>query len=125
MAAAEFDWLVPADHPAFAGHFPGRPIVPGVVLLDRAIHFAEILLGRPGLAWQVGNAKFFSPVGPGETLTFAPLAFCCSANVSVFPVGPGETLTFALQQKASGAIAFAVQAAGRDIAAGSLTPPAP
>ena len=101
MAEAEFAWRVPTDHPAFAGHFPGRPIVPGVVLLDRAIHFAETLLGRPGLAWQVGNAKFFSPVGPGETLTFA------------------------LQQKASGAIVFAVQAAGRDIAAGSLTPPAP
>lgn len=99
MAAAEFDWLVPADHPAFAGHFPGRPIVPGVVLLDRAIHFAETLLGRSGLAWQVGNAKFFSPVGPGESLTFS------------------------LQQKPSGAMAFAVRAAGRDIAAGSLTPP--
>ena len=101
MADAEFAWHVPTDHPALAGHFPGRPIVPGVVLLDRAIHFAETLLGRPGLAWQVGNAKFFSPARPGETLTFA------------------------LQQKANGAMVFAVQAAGRDIATGSLTPPAP
>lgn len=100
MADAEFTWAVPADHPAFAGHFPGRPIVPGVVLLDRAMLFAETLLGRPGLAWQVGNAKFFSPVGPGETLLFA------------------------LQAKAGGGIAFTVRGAGRDVAAGSLTPPA-
>ena len=101
MPAAEFTWLVPVDHPAFAGHFPGRPIVTGVVLLDRAILFAEQLLGRPALNWQVGNAKFFSPVGPGESLTFT------------------------LQTKASGAIAFTVKAAARDIASGSLTPPAP
>ena len=98
---ADFEWCVPADHPAFPGHFPGRPIVPGVVLLDQAIRFAEALLGRPGLNWQVGNAKFFSPVGPFETLTFS------------------------LQQKPSGAIAFTVRGAGRDVAAGSLTPPAP
>lgn len=101
MPAAEFIWLVPADHPAFAGHFPDQPIVPGVVLLDHAILFAEQLLGRPALNWQVGNAKFFSPVGPGESLTFT------------------------LQTKASGTIAFTVKAAARDIASGSLSPPAP
>lgn len=101
MAERDFHWCVPADHPAFPGHFPHRPIVPGVVLLDRAILFAEEMLGRPGLAWQVGNAKFFSPVGPAEALTFS------------------------LIQKPSGAIAFTVRASDRDVAAGSLTPPAP
>ena len=101
MAEAEFHWMVPADHPAFPGHFPGRPIVPGVVLLDQAIRFAEAMLGRPGLHWQVGNAKFFSPVGPEEVLTFS------------------------LLQKPSGAVAFTVRGNGRDVAAGSLTPPAP
>jgi len=104
MADAEYHWLVPADHPAFAGHFPGRPIVPGVVLLDRAILFAEEMLGeagKSGLNWQVGNAKFFSPVGPEEALTFL------------------------LTTKPSGAIAFTVRAGERDVASGSLTPSAP
>jgi 3-hydroxyacyl-[acyl-carrier-protein] dehydratase len=68
------------------------------VLLDHAILFAEQLLGRPVSHWQIGNAKFFSPVGPDETLTFT------------------------LQTKASGAIAFTVRAEARDVASGSLTP---
>lgn len=70
MADAEF-WVVPVDHPVFAGHFPGQPIVPGVVLLDRAILFGEMLLGKKVASWQVGNAKFLSPVLPGKcSLTF-------------------------------------------------------
>ena len=101
MAEAEFSWAVPADHPAFPGHFPGRPIVPGVVLLDRAILCAEEMLGRPGLNWQVGNDKFFSSVDAEEALTFS------------------------LTLKPSGAIAFTVRAINREVAAGSLTPPAP
>jgi 3-hydroxyacyl-[acyl-carrier-protein] dehydratase len=59
---------IPPDHPAFAGHFPGTPIVPGVVLLDAAIHAASQLLGAAG-SCQVGSAKFLSAVGPGELLT--------------------------------------------------------
>ena len=101
MADADYRWLVPADHPAFAGHFPGNPIVPGVVLLDRAILFAEEMLGQPGLNWQVGNAKFFSPVRPEEALTFV------------------------LEAKASGSISFTVRAAERDVASGSLKLPNP
>jgi 3-hydroxymyristoyl/3-hydroxydecanoyl-(acyl carrier protein) dehydratase len=54
------------DHPAFAGHFPGRPIVPGVLLLDWAQHAIESATGQvlAGLA----AAKFLSPALPGETL---------------------------------------------------------
>jgi len=32
---------VPATHPALPGHFPGRPLVPGVVLLDRVVAAVE------------------------------------------------------------------------------------
>ena len=56
------------DHPAFAGHFPSRPIVPGVVLLDHglralAIHRDAAVDARPA---RIAAAKFLSFVGPGE-----------------------------------------------------------
>lgn len=100
MQPVEFVWVVPAGHPAFPGHFPGRPIVPGVVLLDQAILFAEKLLGAEVGRWLIGNAKFLSPVGPAETLVFS------------------------LQPTARGAIVFTVKCGERDVASGSLTPPA-
>ena len=58
--------LVPAQHPAFAGHFPGAPLLPGVVLLDEVLHS----LGDVGAGgWFVSSAKFLHPVRPGDSLT--------------------------------------------------------
>lgn len=103
MDAAEFTWDVQAEHPAFAGHFPSRPIVPGVVLLDQAILFAQQMRGASdATGWQIAQAKFFVPVGPSQRLRFA------------------------LSTTARGAIAFTVTCEDREVAAGSLVPtPAP
>ena len=59
---------IAADHPAYAGHFPGRPILPGVVLLDAALHALAARQGIAGSA-QLKSAKFHSPVQPGEALS--------------------------------------------------------
>jgi len=72
--SAEFRFAVPADHPALPGHFPGRPIVPGVLLLDavlRVVAAAESGRGRPG---RLVRAKFPAPVAPGSevAVTLAP-----------------------------------------------------
>jgi 3-hydroxymyristoyl/3-hydroxydecanoyl-(acyl carrier protein) dehydratase len=64
MSAAR--WHVPANHPAFAGHFPNRPIVPGVVLLDRVIQLIAAECGNQVVT--IGSAKFLHPVGPDTTL---------------------------------------------------------
>lgn len=66
----ELAWTVPVAHPAFAGHFPGRPILPGVVLLDQAIRLAATVLAPDTTILGLGNAKFFRPVLPGTRLVF-------------------------------------------------------
>ena len=50
------------DHPAYEGHFPGRPLLPGVVLI------AEAMAALDAREWTVVSAKFLSPVEPGMPL---------------------------------------------------------
>lgn len=56
-----------ADHPALPGHFPGHPIIPGVVLLDLAQGMLENACGRQ--AGNIAMAKFMSPAGPYDALS--------------------------------------------------------
>ena len=62
---------VPVAHRAFDGHFPGRPVLPGVALLAEVL---EAALHEPALAACIGSeprlavVKFLAPVGPGAAL---------------------------------------------------------
>ena len=58
---------VPADHPVFAGHFPGRPIVPGVMLLEWVLQEIARARGCAPKYLRIREAKFFTPLGPAET----------------------------------------------------------
>lgn len=59
---------IAVDHPALAGHFPGTPIVPGVVLLDEVIHTIVQDTGLEATNWQISSVKFLSPLTPGESV---------------------------------------------------------
>lgn len=70
--------MIGADHPALPGHFPGEPIVPGVVLLN------EVLNAIPQ-RMNVPSAKFHSPLRPGEEV-------CIRIDGHKFSVHRGDTL---------------------------------
>lgn len=90
-------WTLPTDHPVFAGHFPGHPIIPGALLLDQAIQLAAQHMALPRSSIKISNAKFLHPAGPGQTLTF----------------------TF--DRKESGALQFTVRCGEIVVASGVLT----
>jgi len=56
---------VPASHPALPGHFPGRPLVPGVLLLEVLATTLETRVG--GHIACIKEVKFLHPLQPDET----------------------------------------------------------
>jgi 3-hydroxyacyl-[acyl-carrier-protein] dehydratase len=85
-----------AEHPALAGHFPGAPIVPGVVLLDEMVCSLESTGGVA--SWRIGSAKFLHPVRPGEALTLIH------------------------ERLSNGSVRFSIERGGQSVAQGVLVP---
>jgi 3-hydroxyacyl-[acyl-carrier-protein] dehydratase len=70
---------VSANEPYFQGHFPGRPIMPGVLILEAMAQAAGVLVFSVDAAVQqndrvvyyyvgIDNARFKKPVVPGDQL---------------------------------------------------------
>jgi 3-hydroxyacyl-[acyl-carrier-protein] dehydratase len=55
-------------HPCLPGHFPGRPVVPGVVVLDHVVDAIEARHGACG-ALRLPQVKFLHPLLPGQEAT--------------------------------------------------------
>jgi 3-hydroxymyristoyl/3-hydroxydecanoyl-(acyl carrier protein) dehydratase len=72
--------FVDPENPIFAGHFPAKPILPGVLLIEAVAQTAGVMLGsaapqadagaRAGVALlgAVNRFKFLKPVTPGQEL---------------------------------------------------------
>jgi 3-hydroxyacyl-[acyl-carrier-protein] dehydratase len=71
MAETVAPLAIARDHPSYQGHFPGRPILPAVVLLGEALAAIEAATGRGPEAWTLASAKFLEPLTPGTALTLA------------------------------------------------------
>ena len=87
--------LIRADHPSLPGHFPGVPLVPGVVILDEVV----AALGE----WQqnsqlsgLRSVKFLAPLKPEQPFTISlsatsenasEVSFCCRAEERVIVEG--------------------------------------
>lgn len=58
-------FAIASDHPSLPGHFPGHPVVPGVVVLERVLAEIERVHGPLG-PLRLPQVKFVQPLLPGE-----------------------------------------------------------
>jgi 3-hydroxyacyl-[acyl-carrier-protein] dehydratase len=86
-----------SDEPHFAGHFPGRPIMPGVLITDALAQTSGLLIGlsaklsgakAPGGIFFLGaaNVKFPATALPGDVLTLTAYADGSMGRLSRFTV---------------------------------------
>ncbi len=62
------EFRIDARHPCFDGHFPGDPVVPGVILLD--LVRVTVREWKPGFRINAfATAKFHHPLYPDESFT--------------------------------------------------------
>ena len=66
--ASGFEFNFSADDPVFAGHFPTRPILPGIFQLEIVRLAAGWTREKSFTVKEIAKAKFQRPILPGETL---------------------------------------------------------
>jgi 3-hydroxyacyl-[acyl-carrier-protein] dehydratase len=103
-----------AEEPQFAGHFPGRPIMPGVLVAEALAQTSGLLIGL--------SERLAALAPPGQPKGF----FLATTNLKfTHPTVPGDVLTLGAtsDRNFGGLFRFNVEAtAGRNlIAVGSLT----
>ena len=86
------------SEPFFRGHFPGNPLVPGVILTEAAAQTAGIAAGESGKIYHLSairQMKFILPVPPGARVEFS----------AVKTGGMAGLLQFQVTARVSGALA--------------------
>ena len=91
----EVSRIIRANHPTLPGHFPGAPLVPGVVILDEVLA-ALIEWRQDSQLTGIQMVKFLAPLQPEQTFTIslsvrnedaAEVNFCCRAEDCVIVEG--------------------------------------
>lgn len=104
-------WTVPVDAPFFAGHFPGHPVTPGVLIVESlaqtgalAVLSLESNRGKLALFAGIEKVRFKRQVLPGETLELEMIL-----TRQRGPIGQGEgTATVAGTVACQAVLRFAV-----------------
>jgi len=95
--------IIRADHPTLPGHFPGAPLVPGVVILDEVA--SALAEWRNLQLTGIRMVKFLAPLQPEQAFTISLSArnqrstevnFCCRVEDRVIVEGRFEVAWGAL-----------------------------
>jgi 3-hydroxymyristoyl/3-hydroxydecanoyl-(acyl carrier protein) dehydratase len=87
--------LIRADDPSLPGHFPGAPLVPGVVILDEVV-IALTEWRQSSQLDGIPSVKFLAPLKPEQPFTISlsatnenagEVSFCCRAEERVIVEG--------------------------------------
>ena len=86
--------VISKDHPALPGHFPGHPVVPGVLVLDEVIETLKGEYGQNLMVVGLPSVKLSSPLLPEEILTITvesedleTAVFACRVGARVIASG--------------------------------------
>ena len=96
--------IIRANHPTLPGHFPGAPLVPGVVILDE-VASALVEWRRNSQLTGIRMVKFLAPLQPDQAFTIflsaknqrsSEVSFCCRVEDRVIVEGRFEVAWGAL-----------------------------
>ena len=113
MLEPVLDWRtsarISAAHPCLAGHFPGNPLVPAVVLLERVLDAVHTWRGPHWRLRRLLAVKFLLPLRPGERfeivlrLAGTRLDFRCEREMRLLAQGSWELAQLPIRRQAEGA----------------------
>jgi 3-hydroxyacyl-[acyl-carrier-protein] dehydratase len=103
---------VRAEDPWFAGHFPGRPVMPGVLIVEAmaqagavAVLYEDENRGKLALFAGIDDCRFKRVVEPGDVLTLT-----CVIDAVRGPIGRGKATAHVGDELAArGTLTFAVE----------------
>jgi 3-hydroxyacyl-[acyl-carrier-protein] dehydratase len=103
---------VRAEDPWFAGHFPSRPVMPGVLIVEAmaqagavAVLIEEENRGKIAFFAGIDDCRFKRVVEPGDTLTLT-----CEIETVRGPIGRGKATAYVGDELAArGTLTFAVE----------------
>ena len=105
-------YRVPEDGWWFAGHFPGRPVMPGVLIVEAMAQTGAVAVlaeeqnrGRIAFFAGIDDCRFKRVVSPGDTLSLA-----CEIDTVRGPIGRGKATAHVGDELAArGTLTFAVE----------------
>jgi len=103
---------VRAEDPWFAGHFPGRPVMPGVLIVEAMAQTGAVAVlaeeenrGRIAFFAGIDDCRFKRVVEPGDVLTLT-----CEIDQVRGPIGRGKATAYVGDELAArGTLTFAVE----------------